>query len=278
MIEGIRSIELGVTDFPSSDKFLNDFGLTKNSDGNFSTLDNSTVKITTSETSRLLAITWGIQKDFLNKFYESSIEKSIPVEWSCDGRSITCLDPSDVKLVFEYFDRTLVVKKSIPVNGYSSPARIDLPVPSIERVSPIEISHLVLETKDLYLSEKFYTSLGFIVTDRLIGRGVFLRCKQFTGHHDIFLIQSNENRLHHIAFTMSDIYELFAGGQQMNRCGWNTAKGPGRHNIASSFYWYFYSPMGTMVEYSSNEDVCTDRWIPRNIEYDPGVIASENFI
>lgn len=278
MLEGIRRIELGVADFQSSEKFLNNFGLIKTDDGIFSTLDDSIISITKSETPELLKVTWGIQKNLIEKFYRAAIENSIPIQLSSDGTFITCQDPSNIKLVFAPFNKRPVVQQSIPVNGYSSHARIDLPVPRIEKVTPVEISHLVLETKDLYASEKFYTGLGFIVTDRLIGRGVFLRCKQFTGHHDIFLIQSTENKLHHIAFTMNDIYELFAGGQLMNRFGWQSAKGPGRHNISSSFYWYFHSPMNTMMEYSSNEDVCTDRWIPRNIEYDQSIIASENFI
>ena len=117
--------------------------------------------------------------------------------------------------------------------------------------------------------------LGFAVSDRYPGRGVFLRCAPEGGHHDLFLLQppSPKRGLNHVAFTVRDIHEVFGGGLHISRCGWDTELGPGRHPISSAYFWYVKNPAGALAEYYTDEDQLDGRWEPREFQQAPEVFA-----
>jgi catechol 2,3-dioxygenase-like lactoylglutathione lyase family enzyme len=265
-IEGIDKIVLSTSNLQESCKFLVDFGLAQN-DSIFNSLNNSSIELIESRENKISSISWGIKGnlDFLkqkiqsyNNFYEGK---------NCIG----CKDPNGIELIFQLSQKKELSIKGIETNGWNSIRRVDSDVPIYEKSYPIEIGHIVISTPYFQETENFYKNLGFVISDRLINRGVFLRCQENSGHHDLFLIQSKNISVHHIAFTTRDIYELFAGGIYMDSQGWTTEIGPGRHPISSAFFWYFKSPLGFMIEYSCNEDFLTEKWVPRSLEYSQGI-------
>lgn len=252
-IEGINCIKLDVVDWDNSQRFLVDLGLTLESTNGtiavWQTLNGSSIITELADKDAIREIHWGVNADIA---------------------STKLTDPTGITLVFKQSQKRNVNLVATATNGWNSIHRTDQAVPTNE-VDAIEICHIVLATKDLATTEKFYTDLGFVVSDRLIGRGTFLRATANAGHHDLFLIQSTEDKLHHIAITVKDIYQVFAGGMRMEKQGWGTEIGPGRHPISSSFFWYFKSPLGGMIEYTCNEDFLTSSWVPRDLEYSVGM-------
>jgi catechol 2,3-dioxygenase-like lactoylglutathione lyase family enzyme len=266
-INGIDRITLAVNDCTTAGQFLIDLGLTAKTPHCYTTLNRSEIVLTESNNALIKEITWGVVDSLdsvrlrinqLDSFFENE-------------NLIGCKDPHGILITFRLSQKTSVDIKAAETNSWNCKNRINKAVPVYPRAEPIEIGHIVIATTDITASENFYTNLGFVVSDRLVGRGVFLRCSHEAGHHDIFLIQSDKDALHHIAFTTRDIYEIFAGGMYMEKQGWTTEIGPGRHPISSSFFWYFNSPLGGMIEYTCNEDYLLSNWIPRSFEYSPGI-------
>lgn len=275
-ITGIGSLELNVKDTVLCEKFLIDLGLEKLEQNVFRTLDQSELKIRQSNCSSVNSVSWNIDIDE-EVFYHNLKDKITFLSYEKDTNSLGCCDPSGIKLIFQKKQKTAPEVLATAVNGWNSISRINTPVMRSDKVLPVEISHLVLETSDISSSEEFYKNLGFVVSDRLLGRGVFLRSSIIGGHHDLFLIQSDKSKLHHAAFAVKDIYDLFDAGKNMESKGWKTAKGPGRHNISSAFFWYFDSPLDAMIEYTVNEDYLTDKWECRDILYSSDLF-SESFV
>ena len=265
--KGIDRITLAVNDCKTAGQFLIDLGLSADTSYCYNTLNCSEIVLTESNNATIKEITWGVvdSLDFvrsrinhLDSFFENE-------------NLIGCKDPQGTLITFQLSQKTSVDIETAETNSWNHKNRINKAVPVYTRARPIEIGHIVVATTNLTASENFYTNLGFVVSDRLVGRGVFLRCSPEDGHHDIFLIQSDKDALHHIAFATRDIYEIFAGGMYMEKQGWTTEMGPGRHPISSSFFWYFSSPLGGMIEYTCNEDYLLSSWVPRSFEYSPGI-------
>ena len=91
----------------------------------------------------------------------------------------------------------------------------------------------------------------------------------------MFLLQlpSGKRGLNHVAFTVRDIHEVIGGGMAMDRRGWKTELGPGRHPVSSAYFWYFENPAGALCEYYADEDELTDEWQCRDFEPGPTVFA-----
>lgn len=277
-IEGIGSIELGVVDLAQSSKFLKDFGLVEKSVNTFSTLNGSTVVLTPKESNCIESITWVIDHIDLDQFYQIHKNTFLLQNRIDKDGTLECVDPSGYKIKFKPNFKENIEIAGASLNSWKNIQRIDSPVGKFDNARPIEIAHVVIETHDIEACVNFYTNLGFVVSDRIVDRGVFLRCNVKGGHHDLFLIDADKSRLNHIAFTVPDIFHLLAGGKSMSSNGWQTKYGPGRHNISSAFFWYFNSPLGAMFEYNSNEDYLTENWISRDVRFEKNLLSSESFV
>jgi catechol 2,3-dioxygenase-like lactoylglutathione lyase family enzyme len=165
--------------------------------------------------------------------------------------------------------------KGVPMNAWAAVSGADRrSTPTIRE--PIEVGHVVFFTDRLADLERFYVEkLGFAVSDRYPGRGVFLRCAPEGGHHDLFLLQPPQPKrgLNHVAFTVRDIHEVFGGGLHISRCGWPTEIGPGRHPISSAYFWYVKNPAGALAEYYTDEDQLDGAWQAREFQQAPEVFA-----
>lgn len=137
-----------------------------------------------------------------------------------------------------------------------------------EGARPSKIGHIVFAVTDTRRAEAFYRDrLGFWLSDRYVGgAGVFLRWAKRSEHHNVFFMKSRTGKtdLHHVAFEVRDVHEVFGGGMAFARQGWSTEIGPGRHPISSAYFWYFRNPLGGAIEYFCDPDYVTERWKPRN--------------
>jgi catechol-2,3-dioxygenase len=130
------------------------------------------------------------------------------------------------------------------------------------------MGHIVFTVPDTRVAERFYRQrLGFWLSDRYVGgAGVFLRWARKSEHHNLFFVKSRTGKtdLHHIAFEVRDVHEVFGGGLEFAKRGYTTEVGPGRHPISSAYFWYFKNPLGGAIEYFCDPDYVSEKWKPHN--------------
>lgn len=285
-IVGIEEFEFGVEDLSTCERFVADFGLSRVAVGHelagtrgVETLNGSRLTLFPVDDPRLpqaieagstlRRITWGVASvQALQALAHALADQP---GFVADHDSISCRDPNGMTLRFRLSRlRCVELAPSPPINQWGDVRRIDQASPVYDRATPIGIGHAVLFVDDLALVERFYRDkLGFHVSDRYVGRGVFLRVAARGGHHDLFLLHrpGKPRGLNHVAFTVRDIQEVFGGGLAMSRAGWATFLGPGRHPISSAYFWYVRSPAGGAFEFYTNEDHLTEAWQPRELEH-----------
>ena len=92
---------------------------------------------------------------------------------------------------------------------------------------------------------------------------MFMRCDGRNDHHNLFLFRAPKLLFSHVSFAVETIDELMAGANDMQRRGWKSDVGLGRHRISSLMFYYIASPAGGQSEYSADSDYLTDDWQPR---------------
>lgn len=263
-ITGIDAITYGVEDLEQCRRFFGDWGLKEVAAGHFETLNGCEVRVLAKDDPSLPPA-----------MEAGSTLREVIFGTDGTGELQPCADPGGLALRFRRSKKRSIDSKGVPANGWGLNARIDRQAPIYERAEPVEVGHLVLFSDRLAQMERFYVDrLGFHVSDRYPGRGVFLRCTAEGGHHDIFVLQTPVSKpgINHVAFAVRDIYEVFGGGLHISRRGWTTEIGPGRHPVSSAFFWYVKCPAGGLAEYYADEDYVTPAWKPRELTPSP-----ENF-
>jgi catechol 2,3-dioxygenase-like lactoylglutathione lyase family enzyme len=282
-IKGIEELHFGVEDMEQACRFLSDFGLKADSSAVqdaklYHTLNQSRLYLydkgdtrlpsAFEEGSTLRTLVWAVEQA---SDLDALAERLVDVQgYARDADSVSCLDPNGMCLRFQ-LSTQVPVELTVPgINQHGDIRRVDAPSPVYERGEPIGIGHAVFFVEDLDAVEAFYREkLGFQVSDRYIGKGVFLRAGVEGHHHDLFLLKvpNKPAGLNHVAFTVRDIHEVIGGGMAMNRKQWSTFIGPGRHPISSAYFWYVNSPLGGAFEYYTNDDYLTAAWQPRTLEH-----------
>ena len=69
-------------------------------------------------------------------------------------------------------------------------------------------------------------------------------------------------RFNHVAFGVENIDELMTGLNEMQRRGWTSREGLGRHRATSIIFCYMDCPAGGTCEYMCDSDYLTDAWQP----------------
>jgi catechol 2,3-dioxygenase-like lactoylglutathione lyase family enzyme len=287
-IQGIDRITYGVEDVAKCRQFFLDWGLTLagEADGRltFESLngcevvvapkDDPTLPPAVEPGSTLREVIWGTrtaaERDAIGRRLEGA-----PGYVAADG-VVGATDPNGLAVRVRVSRKRPIEVQGVPINTWDRALRVDQPSAFYDRATPVEVGHVVFFTEDLAAAERFYVErLGFVVSDRYPGRGVFLRTAPDGGHHDLFLLQPPQPKrgLNHVAFTVRDIHEVFGGGMHVSRCGWETEIGPGRHPISSAYFWYVKNPAGGLAEYYSDEDVVTANWRAREFTPAPEVFA-----
>ncbi len=290
-ILGLDEITLTANDLGEAGRYLADLGLhDAGSTGTelcFHAKDGTGVRVRRSGDPALPAsgvpdpnlrqITWGVETPQDLERLAAELRKDRDVRWSGDGGGIHSVDDDGMAIAFRITRRVPIANEPVKVNVPGlPPQRKHNEVHDFNaRVVPSTFSHVVLYTRDFQKAGRFYEQrLGFRVSDRFVGSGVFLRAPGSEDHHQLFLLQRAPHRgLHHMAFHVRDLNEVMLGGRAMVRKGWTSAWGPGRHIIGGNIFWYFDSPFGGHVEIDADMDVVNDAWTPREMVAGPDTTA-----
>lgn len=269
----LLSVTIGVPNVAETARYYADFGLTPTTDGWFTTADGGRqLSITYAPTRRMLEMRVGVDDaDDLGRI-EANVH-AMGISTVGHPNAIRAVDPiNGVAVTAEIADRLIQKPGTVPhTNAPGRTERTNHRVAAFDRqhaVSPRRLGHAVLGTTDYLTSMKFFTEgIGFKVSDTIKGQGSFMRCS--TDHHNLLVIQSPVNFLHHTAWQVDDIDDVGRGAKKMleghpERHVW----GLGRHYAGSNFFWYLKDPAGNFSEYFSDIDCITDDalWKPEVLE------------
>ena len=283
-IIGPDEMVFGVQNMDASRTFLTDYGLREVDlgdgayrfealDGTAMTLrqpDDPTLPPPLPTATQLRQTIWGCVDQAAVDEIEKELGKDIEVERHADG-SISCKDVLGFELVFRVTTRRPVDLPREKINSAGAKAeRAPNEVGANRHVEtkPRTLSHIVFFVPDSSKLEAFYARLGFVVTDRFIDVGPFMRPQANDDHHCLFMLQTPSfmQGIEHIAFHMQGPTELVLAGYRLQAKGYETFWGPGRHNFGSNWFWYFNSPMGVHMEYDADMDKHDENWKPRIAE------------
>lgn len=277
-IKGLDRICFGVEQLNDALRFADDWGLKQiESDQEnsylFVTTDNSQIEIFQTDASNpirtpignsngICEMVWGVADQNSLDALATELRTDREVIIAADG-SVHSHDDLGIRIAFRLAQRSDVAFTDTQFNAPSQPKRINSRAPRYDKAQPYEISHLAIGVDDAGQAVKFYLErLGFLVSDRYADRGVFIRCAVEGNHHHLFFMNGKQSgtRFNHLAFKVRDIHEVIFGGQHLDRQGWQTFAGPGRHRVSSACFWYFLSPFGGAWEYAADEDIVTQDW------------------
>lgn len=280
---GIDAVVFGAHDLAMARKLFAEFGLRKIKDSKagivFATEIGSEVVIRPTDAKDLPAklsggsefreVIWGVGSARKLDALATELARDRKVKTDRDG-TVHSVDDGGVNIGFRVWrhGKEPAQPASLPLNQPGARGRIDQPSPMYKSAHPFRIGHIVFIVPDVKKAERFYTKrLGFCLSDRYAGGAAsFLRYGRRADHHNLFLLKrpGGKTDIHHVAFELHDIHEVFGGGMHFAGLGWETAVGPGRHPISSAYFWYFKNPLGGTIEYFSNPDFVTENWKPTN--------------
>lgn len=279
---GIDSVVFGAPDLAVPRKLFADWGLKKLQDRKagltYATEIGSRVVIRPSDAkglppklsggSEFREVIWGVSGASHLDALERELARDRPVTVDAEG-TLHSVDDCGINIGFRVWRYGKEPKGGTPpLNAPGARGRVDKPSPTYERARPFRMGHIVFGVPDVRAGESFYVKrLGFWLSDRYVGgAAVFLRYAARADHHTLFLLKrpGGTTDLHHVAFEVHDIHEVFGGGMHFSGLGYKTAVGPGRHPISSAYFWYFDNPLGGTIEYFSNPDFVTEAWKPTN--------------
>jgi len=275
---GIDRVIFGASNFSQANDFFTQWGLQRISKSPkkmvFETINGNQLIVQRDDTPNLppkisenqefREVIYGLakQNDFDRLLNNLSQDRQVHVD---DEGVIHTVDDSGIHIGFRVVQEK---KRALPEETlWNSPAkrkRINTISSVFKEAHPYKMGHIVFFVPDTKVAENFYRRrLGFWLSDRYVGgAGVFLRWAQRSEHHNVFFVKSRTNgvALHHIAFEVNSVHEVFGGGMAFSNKGWPTEVGPGRHPISSAYFWYFKNPLGGAVEYFCDADFVTEEW------------------
>ncbi|MFM0210705.1 VOC family protein [Paraburkholderia sediminicola] len=273
-IKGLDLVTFSVDDASAADRFLMQWGLKRVADPRFGSryecADGSAVRFAPSSSDFLPAgvqpgptvreVMWGVESPADIERLHHELASDRPVEVDEEG-ALHTVDDSGLAIAFRVSHKQSLKVDPLGFNTPGAPQRINSPSRFYKSAEPQELSHIVIGVANFSQAESFYRErLGFTVSDRYQGRGVFLRGAPRGNHHNLFLLDDGKNSFNHLAFKVRDIHEVIGAGQQFQALGWQTHIGPGRHYASSGCFWYFKSPFGGALEYVADEDILTEAW------------------
>jgi catechol 2,3-dioxygenase-like lactoylglutathione lyase family enzyme len=281
---GVESLVYGVDDVDRCSRFYDDFGLVLDErtpdHARFRLPEGSSVSLNRKDDPLLpppifdgpgpREVIWGVDSRRALDALADDLSHDRSVVSGADGTA-RCHDDSGLPIGFRVFERRQLPDAAIPgENSLSRVARWNRHRAWYERARPKQINHVVFGVPDVDQAVEFYTRrLGFRVTDIMRGFGMFMRCDGRHDHHNLFLMQLPRLVFSHVSFGVETIDELMVGANDMQRKGWTSEVGLGRHRISSLIFYYLNSPCGGQVEYSADSDYLNDDWTPRlwNMEF-----------
>ena len=286
-IRGFEEITYGVEDMAECLRFCTDFGfeiISQDERGaTLGTLDGSLINLRHIDDpdlpaaiepgSTLRQVVLGVEdQETLDQIAaELSRDRAVTV---AAGRVYSC-DNAGLGLVFQIARKGPFIP---PLPQANVPGHCQRPVNSRiafeASVRPIGIAHVVINCADEPSQRAFYTErLGYLVSDSFKEAGAFLRTPIAREHHSLFTVRRGANGLNHVAFYVTDFHEVMLGGTNMQKKGWKSYWGPGRHKLGSNYFWYIRSPLGGNLEYTCDVDHVDENWVPGEFDFSPDMTA-----
>ncbi len=128
----------------------------------------------------------------------------------------------------------------------------------VDKVHPLYMSHVLIFTKDVETSLKFYAEvLGLRLSDssgeEKLGIA-FMHSPHGSDHHLLAFLGDANYGFHHSSWTVESIDKVGLGMKQMDEAGHTYGWGVGRHVLGSNYFRYTRDPWGSYVEYSYDID------------------------
>lgn len=286
-IIGPDALVFGVDDLAACAQYLIDYGLTPVDGagaqcGRFETLDGTSIIIAhkddpslppplASGNNAFRKTVYGVVDSASIEAIAAELGKDREVKRLADG-SIEAVDDLGFCLGFQVTWRREITLPAEPINAPGAqpqrePNQLGVDV-NAAPPKPRTIGHFAAFVPDAAKGEAFYTKrLGFRVSDRLVGAGMFMRAAGTHEHHTLFLIQTPPHMqgMEHIAFHLGGPNDLMVAGFEFSRKGYQSFWGPGRHIMGSNWFWYFNSPLGCRFEFDADMDLHDDNWVPREV-------------
>lgn len=280
-IIGIESVAYGVDDLATCTRFFEDFGLPRMPgapDVTFALPDGARVQLLPASDPRLprswfegpgmREVCFGVDDATALEALGEVLARDRGVERMADG-SLTFVAEGGIPARLRVFQRRPFECAPDPVNAPGKVQRLNQHRRWRTRARPKTINHVVFRVPSPEASAAFFRErLGFRLSDISRGVGVFLRADGCSEHHTLFLQQALpmkgfEAGPDHVCFAVEDVDELMTGANHMQRRGWRSELGLGRHRIASALFYYVESPCGGRAEYGADTDYLDDSWVPR---------------
>ncbi|MGH7088705.1 MAG: VOC family protein [Stellaceae bacterium] len=278
-IIGIESLVYGAEDAAAAIRFFEDFGLPRTGGANgsagsadFRLAEGSAVLIRAAEDPTLPSaaapgsgpreVMWGVDTLQALGRIAAELARDREVGRGNDG-TVHARDDSGLAIGFRLYERTPPLDPPQAENGLTAIRRWNQLRKWYRRARPQVLHHAVFGVPDVDKAVAFYVQrLDFRVTDMIRNVGVFMRCDGRPDHHNLFLHRGKEPRFNHAAFGVENIDELMTGVNEMQRLGWKSEEGLGRHRMTSIIFAYFDCPAGGACEYMCDSDYLTDSWEP----------------
>ncbi|MDE2597875.1 MAG: VOC family protein [Sphingomonadales bacterium] len=278
-ITGPESLIMGVDDLDASRRFLGLYGLSELDHGaagaSFEALDGSGVELRLLDDPSLPAANvrgptlrasvWGVGSQADLDAIAEELARDRKVRW-VDG-VVQSADDDGNALYFRVSQRRPYQAGGFACNvaGHKVErfnSRVDFDNHGPAR----QMGHVVYWCNDPKQSIQFYRDrLGFRITDSFRDNmGVFARSSGHSDHHSLFLMRPFDDTppsFQHAEFTFGNVQDVFAGGYKLDKAGYATARGPGRFELGSNWYWYFKTPMGGAFELGADMDQVDDDWV-----------------
>lgn len=130
------------------------------------------------------------------------------------------------------------------------------------RHRPVGLHHITLSTEDVASLVEFYVSvLGFVVSDRMEDRFMWLRCNH--EHHTVAIVEGAAGGLDHYCYEVGDWNELKVWCDELAGGGVLITWGPGRHGPGNNLFVMFDDPDGVHIELSCE----MERFWDENVNY-----------
>lgn len=281
-ILGPDALIFGVDDIEGTTRFLTDYGLTPvhagPRGGRFETQEGTAIIIAPNDDPSLppplpsgtsvRKMVYGVDTAQTVEAIAAELGKDRAVRRLPDG-SIEAQDDNGFTLGFQVTVRRTL---NLPAEAINAPGAKPQRAPNQLGVDvdawpkPRTLGHFAAFSPDAAKAEAFYVNrLGFRVTDRLLGAGMFLQAGGTMEHHTLFLINTPPHMqgVEHIAFHLGGPNDVMMAGTRMVNMGYQSFWGPGRHTFGSNWFWYFNSPLGCRFEFDADMDMHDKNWVPR---------------
>lgn len=274
---GVQSLIYGVDDLDAATRFHDDFGLVatrRGDDGvDYALDDGASVLIRRNDDPALpprfsprpgvREVIWGVDRAAALDALAADLATDRAVRRDADG-TLHTHDDNGIAIGFRVFARKPVEGGGSVENAPGEVQRWNTHRQWFRRAAPRCINHVVFGVPDIDRAMAFYIGrLGFRLSDVSRGLGVFMRCDGRHEHHSVFFLRNDVITWHHVAYAVQNVDEVMVGADHMQRHGWKSDLGIGRHRIGSSVFYYLTNPAGGMSEYSADTDYLTDAWQPR---------------